>query len=267
MEIKNKIAICYTPCGPTYRSTVKRKLETLHIDHKNLHYLIITDDKEYFKGINRKNLIVNELKDFYPDYPHLEKYEYFLESESKEDYAKKWFEQGYTFPFSTNRLHFIQASKLDIKDVIWLGTDTDVFLDRIDPLLNHDNTIYNSISRWDAHISSNHMMEIVNILKEKYSLEVEPTLEIYDAAAKAFSFESVEFMLKFFEIWDYTIVQIYSQNKMKLFGGPYVRNDEFILGPIHNALGIKGPSVDYSLFDARHDPCTERFWATPTECK
>ena len=260
MELKNKIAICYCCCGPTYRETAKEKLMNLHVDNENLYYFVITDDKEYFSGIKRKNLVVNELKDFYKDYPHLEKYEYFLESESKEDYGKKFVEQGYRFPFSTNRLHFVQAAPYGLTNITMLGTDTDVYIETLDSLLQNDNTIYNSVSRWDQPITENNMMEVVNILSEEYNLKVEPIVRLYDAAAKMFTFESVEFMLNFFKIWDYIMVRIYEEGKVNLFAGSYAVNDEYILGPIYNALGIKGPAKDYRLFNAQHVPHIERFW-------
>lgn len=260
MELKNKIAICYTCCGPTYRETAREKLNNLHVDNENLFYFVITDDKEYFADVKRKNLVVNELKDFYRDYPHLEKYEYFLESESKEDYGKKFVEQGYRFPFSTNRFHFIQAAPFGITNITMLGTDTDVYIEPLDKLLQSDNTIYNSVSRWDQPITDNNMGEIIKILDEEFNLKVDPIVRLYDAAAKMFSFESVEFMLNFFKIWDYVMVRIYEEDKVNLFAGSYAVNDEYILGPIYNALGIKGPVKDYRLFNAKHVPHIERFW-------
>ena len=58
-HMEEKIAICYTCCGPTYRKTAKEKLINLHEDNPNIYYFIITDDKNYFKDIQRKNLVVN----------------------------------------------------------------------------------------------------------------------------------------------------------------------------------------------------------------
>jgi hypothetical protein len=50
MEFDEKIAICYTCCGPTYRKTALEKLNNLHIDNPNLYYFIITDDKRCASG-------------------------------------------------------------------------------------------------------------------------------------------------------------------------------------------------------------------------
>lgn len=47
--MNDKLAICYTCCGPTYRKTAKDKLINLHTDNDNLYYFVITDDKSYLK--------------------------------------------------------------------------------------------------------------------------------------------------------------------------------------------------------------------------
>jgi len=260
MELKNKIAICYTCCGPTYRETAREKLVNLHVDNDNLYYFVLTDDKKYFKDVVRKNLVVNELKDFYKEYPHLETYEYFLESTSKEDYGKKFVEQRYRFPFSTNRLHFIQAAPFGLTNITTLGKDTDVYIQTLDRLLQSDNTLYNSVTRWEQPIVENNMKYIVEILGSDFNLKVDPVVRIYDAAAKMFSFESVEFMLNFFKIWDHIMIRIYQEGKVDLFAGSYAVNDEYILAPIYNALRIQGPKRDYNLFNAQHNPEVERFW-------
>jgi len=67
MDLNEKIAICFTCCGPTYRQTAYEKLENYYFDNDNIYYCILTDDRNYFNGLKRKNLIVNELKDFYED--------------------------------------------------------------------------------------------------------------------------------------------------------------------------------------------------------
>lgn len=257
----DKVAICYTCCGPTYRETAREKLINYHKDDENIFYFVITDEVDFFEGIERNNLIVKNIKDFYKDYPHIEKYEYFLESSSKEDYGKKFIEKQYKFPFSTNRLNFLIAKEYGIKNVVLLGTDTDFYIEKYKQLQEKDNKIYNCVSRWDQDISENNMGFIVNILKEKYNLNVDDRVRIYDAAGKLFCFESVEFMIKFFNIWDSVMKEIYEKNSVNLFWGSYAINNEYILAPIYNALGIKGPERDtFGLFHADHKPRIERFW-------
>lgn len=262
MEFNEKIAICYTCCGPTYRKTALEKLNNLHIDNPNLYYFVITDDKSYFNGVTRQNFVVNELKDFYSEYPELEIYEPFLESTSAEDYAEKFMKLGYKFPFSTNRFHFKQAKEFGISNIAMLGTDTDLNLNIVNNFLNPKNILYNAISRWYRNISEESMMRVVNILKEKYNLSVEDDVMIFDAAAKFFIFDSVEKMDQFFNIWNDIMFTLYRENKIKDFGGWYAVNDEYILAPIYNALNIKGPSHDnyIHLFNVKHNPAEERFW-------
>jgi len=262
MDFNEKIAICYTCCGPTYRKTALEKLNNLYIDNPNLYYFVITDNKSYFNEVKRQNFIVNELKDFYLEYPELETYESFLESTSVEDYAKKFIAQNYKFPFSTNRFHFKQAKKFGICNIAMLGTDTDLNLNIINNFLNHKNTLYNAISRWYKNISEESMMHIVNILKEKYNLFVEDKIMIFDAAAKFFIFDNVNKMDQFFNVWNDIMFTLYKENKINDFGGWYAINDEYILAPIYNALHIKGPKDDnyINLFKVKHNPSEERFW-------
>ena len=55
--------------------------------------------------------------------------------------------------------------------------------------------------------------------------------------------------------------KIYETNNVNLFWGSYAINNEYILAPIYNALGIKGPERDtHGLFKASHNPKVERFW-------
>ena len=262
MEFNEKIAICYTCCGPTYRKTALEKLSNLHIDNPNLYYFVITDNKKYFEGVNRQNLVVNELKDFYPEYPELEIYEPFLESTSVEDYAKKFIEQNYKFPFSTNRFHIKQAQQYDICNIAMLGTDTDINLSLVNEVLNPKNTIHNSVSRWKKDITEENMECVVDILKNKYNLNVENEVMVFDAAAKFFIFENTEIRDKFFNIWNDIMITLYKEDKIKGFGGWYAINDEYILAPIYNALSIKGCNHDnfYNLFHPKHNPEEERFW-------
>ena len=262
MEFNEKIAICYTCCGPTYRKTALEKLNNLHIDNPNLYYFVITDDKSYFNGVTRQNFVVNELKDFYSEYPELETYEPFLESTSTEDYAEKFLARNYKFPFSTNRFHFKQAKEYGVYNIAMLGTDTDLNLNIVNEFLDPKNTLYNAIGRWYKNISEESMMNVVSILKEKYNLPVEDNIMVFDAAAKFFIFDSVEKMDQFFNIWNDIMFILYRENKIKDFGGWYAVNDEYILAPIYNALNIDGPRDDnyVSLFNVKHNPAEERFW-------
>jgi hypothetical protein len=264
MNFTEKIAICYTCCGPTYRKTALNKLKNFHINHPNLYYFIITDDEKYFNGLERENLVINNIKDFHQDYPHLKKYEPFLESLDENDYATKFINSGYKFPFSTMRFHLLQAKKYNICNVAMLGTDTDLNLNFInDELLQNKNIIYNAVTAWYKNILEENMMHVVNILKDKYNLEVEQEPMVFDAAGRLYVFDNVEKMIHFFNVWDNVMLTLYNENKIKDFGGWYAINDEYILAPIYNALGIKSPlsrDLFVNLFNVNHKPEEERFW-------
>ena len=263
-DISEKIAICYTCCGPTYRKSALDKIENTYEDHPNIYYFILTDDKSYFKDVKRQNFIVNELKDFYNEFPYLEKYEAFLESENEEDYATKFIKESYTFPFSTMRFHLKQCEKFNITNVAILCTDSDINFARIDStFFENKNKIYNAVSVWPKNISENFMTIPVEILRKK-GYNVEENIMVFDAAARLFVFESVDKMVEFFNIWNDVIVSIYIEGKMRDFKGGYARNDEYILAPIYNASGITMPDnldIYVSLFRVKHNSKEERFWA------
>lgn len=257
-----KIAICYTCCGPTYRKSAKEKLETVNYDDDNIYYFVLTDDKKYFEGIQRKNLYVNELKDFYPAYPELEKNEWFLESENAEDYGKKFNELSYKFPFSTNRFHFLQAAPFGITNIVMLATDSTFVFPNINDNLGKKNILINAQTRWREGIEEKYMQLIVDMLKQEFNLDVNKEVWVYDGAAKFFQFENTAKMMQLFMVWNKIMKLVYERNIVKLYAGSYAVNDEYILAPIFDALKITWETNrPYpQLFDVRHNREVERFW-------
>lgn len=264
--LDEKIAVCYTCCGPTYRESAKRQLINKYFDDDNIYYCILTDDKSYFDGIERKNLIVNELKDFYKDFPNLEKNEAFLESNNKEDYANQFIKTNYLFPFSTYRFNLLQALNLGISNIALLCTDT--YMNLIpdnnwgfnNTFFNNKNFLYNTVSQWDSSIENQNMTIIKKILKDKYKFKVDKIVRIIDAAARLFIFKNIEEVKYFFEVWNHVIETLYKENKIYLFEGSYVIHDEYILAPIYNAFKLTPKHDLYKIFTVNHDQINERFW-------
>lgn len=270
--IKEKLAICYTCCGPTYRESAKRQLNTNYFDDDNIHYCILTDDKSYFNDVDRKNLVVNELKDFYHEFPNLEKNEAFLESTNKEEYANKFTSGKYLFPFSTYRFNLLQAARLGISNIALLCTDTRMNLTRV---LNHGFTnsyfdnkpfLWNAVSQWPDDVtestSTGRKLSIVaNILRNKYNLPVNDTVTVVDAAARLFLFKDLEQTLDFFKVWNNVIEHLYENNLIKgIYEGSYVVHDEYILAPIYDTFGFPKSQDLERIFIVEHDGKNERFW-------
>lgn len=264
--MKDKLAICYTCCGPTYRKTAKEKLMDLYVDDEDIFYFVITDNKEYFKDVDRKNLFVFELKEFYDEYPHIEKYEYFLESDDPDEYGKEFLKQKYKFPFAVNRFHLLIAHKMNIKNVAMLCTDTDIILDSFDSLELGKNYIYNAMTIWDVEHKNHKSEHVVEILKNDYGYEVNDRIRVFDAAAKLFTFSDTEYMYKFFKLWDETMFKLYDSGKIRIYRGSYAINSESILAPIYDVMNIQ---EGYSktnlkfwrrLFKVKHNKKEERFW-------
>lgn len=261
--IKEKIAICYSCSGESYRESAVRQLTQHYFDDDNLFYFIITDDKKYFEGIKRKNLIINEVKDFYNEFPHVEKYEALLESTGKSDYAKKFVESGYLYSFSLMRFHLLQAHKYGITNVSIMCTDTNINFELFnDHLLDTKNTIYNAVSEWDANIDEKDMDIVKNFLKEKYNLIPSEVVRVLDAAGRFFVFSDLDTVYKFFNVWNDTILYLYENNYMKRFGSTYVYHDEYILAPIYDVFGLNKREVHSTsrIFNVNHNQIQERFW-------
>ena len=261
--IKEKIAVCYSCAGESYRESAVRQLTEHYFDDDNLFYFIITDDKKYFDNIKRKNLIVNELKDFYEEFPHVEKYEALLESIDKNDYAKQFVESGYLYSFSLMRFHLLQAYKHGITNVSIMCTDTNINFELFNNnLFDTKNTIYNAVSEWDTSINEKDMELIKNYLKEKYDLVPSELVRVLDAAARFFVFSDLDNLYKFFTVWDNVILHLYENDYMKRFAGSYVYHDEYILAPIYNVFKLteRDHHSTSRIFTVIHNQIHERFW-------
>lgn len=263
-KYKQKIAICYSCSGESYRESALRRLTEDYFDDDNLYYFIITDDKNYFKAVNRKNLIVNELKDFYDDFPMLEKYEALIDSKDKNDYAKKFIETRYLYSFSLLRFHLLQAARHGISNINLMCTDTCINFNTLNirqEVLN-TNTIYNAVSEWDSYTSNPHISMIANILEEKYGYVTQDPVRVLDAAGRFFCLDSVDTCKKLFEVWNEVIVHLYEKDMMKHYAGSYVYNDEYILAPIYQMFGLNKmiSHSGSSFFIVNHNALHERFW-------
>ena len=144
MEInfKEKLAICMSVNGPRHRQLALERLLDfeLYPDLDNLYFFITTDKVEYFKGVNRKNLIVKDLKDFYKDHPEVEKNEAYFDWDDDEDiegYGKKFNEINWKWSANIQRFHLKTAIEQGVTNVGIFCTDAFMFLDRVkDSFLN-----------------------------------------------------------------------------------------------------------------------------------
>jgi len=261
--LKEKLAICYVPCGPTYRESAYKRISEDYFDDDNVYYCVLTDDKQYFSDLKRNNLVVNELKDFYPEYPNVEKNEYFLESTSKTDYSTKFVTQNWLFPFSTYRFSVLQALRLNIKNVALLNTDTTLNFNVFDnSFFDKVEYFYNAVSEWDDDTDSKGMQYVVHRLKEKYGLIADKKVRVLDAAARAYIPKSIESLQLFFDMWNDMVEYLFENNLMHNFRGHYGINDEYILAPIYNVLNLnkRENHCTSRIFNVKHDVYNERYW-------
>ena len=268
-QLNEKVAIGYVCSGETFREITLYQLEYNCIDDENIYYLILTDNKEYFNQCTRKNLIVNELQEFYSAYPEIEPYEKFytgLTAEEHYNYITQNLGAGSKFSFSIYRFHLIQAQRLGITNVAMMCVDScfsfkkmiemDVLSKTFNNMFTNKNKLYNAVAIYGTTKNHCPQLELTwKILKEKYNYETtDEIVPTPDAAARLFIFESEEQMMKLFTIWNKTVVHLYETKQIGLYEGSRVINDEFILGPIYHMVGINkfesGPfTIDHRVMN------------------
>lgn len=260
---KEKIVIGYTASGASYVASVVDKLKNHYFDDDNLFYCIVTDDRRAFDGIQRQNLIVNELSDFYAQFPEIEKNEYFLKSTDENDYGRKFLEEGYLFPFSTMRFNLWQALKLRITNVFFLCTDTKIDFEHFNnSFFDTKPAMYNAVSEWDESIEKSGMQYIVPILDKLGWNRPDPVVRVLDAAGRFIVGSGLGYMSVLFSVWNAVMKELYASGDIKHFRSSYVINDEYILAPIYNVfeLNKRHEHSTSRIFMVKHEPERERFW-------
>lgn len=280
------IVIGYVCSGPTYRESVYNKLKNFYFDDDNLFYCIITDDKKFFSYLNRKNLIVKELTEFYKKFLYLEKYEYFLNSVSVNDYGEKFINRGYKFPMSVYRFILFLAHELKIRNVTLLGCDS--YFD----IYNFNNGYFNE--RNVVHVSGGFEVDTMYcggyknslhpsiFLEKKYNYNpfnlnrnynidnVDVVCEtgkilIVDEAARFYFFKDVTQLNFFFNLWNDIIEFLclnvdFNHNHSIIYNydSGIFRMNEWVVAPIHEFLNFKFKWGGTIGLRVEHDPIYER---------
>lgn len=256
-----KIAVCYTVAGPTYKATALQKLRD-RPKHDLIQYFLITDDRQYFSEIQSDDILIKELSEFYGEYPEIKPYEYFLTTSDLKEYGDTFLNKHYAFPFSAMRFHLKLAEQMNITNVALMATDSELFLNKItDELLSDKNKLYNAVSLWQLEDHDIPKINIIaEVIKDIWNVDLPKTFMVYDEAARFYVFENIEFMNKFFSMWHELIVQMFERNKMKHFHGTFMYNEELMLAAIYAILGITHVEPWIGLFDVLHDLEKERPW-------
>jgi len=264
VQFNEKISICYTCCGPTYRKSALRQLTENCVEHPNVSYCVLTDDKEYFSGVTLQNFLVNSIEDFYDEFPLSEKYEPYLKGVDDNDYAKKFIKQTYKFPYATMRFQMLQAKKFGALNVALLNTDTTINLEVLtEDLLKNKNIIYNAVSLWLENYEDMRIKTAVDVLDEKHNLTATFPIMVFDEAARLYVLEDMAKLDELFFLWNDLVESLYQNGQMAHHIGSYVIHDEFILASIYNCIRINRPTNDgisHKIFNVIHNASEERFW-------
>lgn len=264
INLNENISICYTCCGPTYRKSALRQLTENCVEHPNVSYCVLTDDKDYFSGVTLQNFLVNSIEDFYDEFPLSEKYEPYLKGVDENEYAKKFIERNYKFPYATMRFQMLQAKKFGALNVALLNTDTTINLETLTPdLLKDKNIIYNAVSLWYENYDDLRIKTAVDVLVERHDLTSTFPIMVFDEAARLYVLNDEAKLDELFFLWNDVVETLYQKDQMKHHIGSYVTHDEFILAPIYNCIGIDRPaddSIKNRIFNVKHNATEERFW-------
>lgn len=250
IQLNNKVAICYTCTTKIVREIVLWQLTNRWFDNDNLYYFIITDDKSVFSDCQRKNLIVNDI---------LEYNTHVLEKP----------QSPWPFSFSLFRFHLQQVKPYGITNLGMFCADS-IFREEfynnpqqlenvINNITQEPNTLYNHVNVFSINaktglqtIGHTHppyrdiFLNTLSYLKQEYNFT--PTSEIIkvpDAAVRFFNFDDENKIDFLFEVWEKVIKHFYNNPFTDLFGNltsGTIINDEYILGPIYNMLGLE-PSL------------------------
>lgn len=263
LNFSQKIAICYTVCGPTYKLSTVEKLRN-RVKADNIYYFVIADDRNYFKDVEDTDITIKELKEFYEEYPEIEPYEFFEEATDLKEYGDKFLKNNYVFPFSTMRFHIKMAHDMGITNVALLATDSDFRFELVnDELLEDKNKLYFAVSHWPPYESELVKIQVIaDVIKDLWGIDAPVPKMVYDEAARFYVFDTLEFMNKFFRMYHELIIEIFKRNLMRqYFCGPVVYNEEVILAVLYSVLGISGVDPGkVGLFHVNHDLAKERPW-------
>lgn len=269
-SLLSDIAICMCCCGPTYRKSALEKLNNLYYSDPKIHYFIITDDKSFFNSCKIKNLTVNSLEELQDD-PQLESYEFYLKSNSIEDYAKKFNDTKYKYPFFSNRFHFLQILKYKkCKINLVFHACTDAYIDIPTLILNESkitretDTIGCILSQVDDYVSEDsRMIFFSQLLHSTFNLQTKDKVTKYDGAARFFMFSSHAKMKNFLEIYNQIIKLTFLSNNIKHLWCRYAYTDVPVLATVANSIGLyRFSNHDFSnrLMRVKHVPTIDRFF-------
>lgn len=247
IKVENKVAICYTCTTRIVREIVLWQLTNKWFDHDNIYYFIITDDASTFNQCSRKNLIINTIEDY--DVHPVEKPD-----------------SNQPFSFSLFRFHLQQVKEYGITNIGMFCADSNfrevhynnipVFEQIFNKLTCNPKSFYNHVNAWKLNSITGNIKEgeinptyrelflgVLNFLKSQFNWEPKDEyITIADAAVRFFNFENIEDLDIFFNIWDTTIHSVYKDIWEDLFlslSSGTILNDEYILGPIYNMVGLK----------------------------
>ena len=259
ITINKKIAICYTCTTKIISEIVLWQLTNKWWDHDNLYYFIITDNEDVFKNCPRQNLIVNNINEF-------------------QIHPVECSDSGHPFSFSLYRFHLQQIAPYGITNLGLFCADSNFReehyqnISHLETIINRltdiPHTIINHVAGYtmtpgvykeDVHKPYQILFEqVINYLKTKYNYQPSQQIDCLDAAVRFINFENTDELQLLFDIWNSVIKYIYDNQEGVIFKSMstgHILNDEFVLGPIYDLIGLKWSlhkQNEYCPFHSHH---------------
>lgn len=253
----NNTLLIYWPIGPTFKDRMKSNLKTFN-SYKFFDVLIATDDPEYFSDIDYPNVNILDLNHYRNAYSEFNEFEC-LPDEKKDSclYREQFNElisRGIRFPLNVQRFSLLYENidkyeAISILDCDMIPVYTEEEFERFQNYLKNVMPI-NSISTnrayytWDSDQTMSLLNRYGNELNKTFSNEA--PLEGFDGLFKLYKFENSIKIKKFFETWNYIVLDCFKTNNHLIKGSWNVLIEE-ILAVVYRLENIKPnkDSLDY----------------------
>lgn len=276
----NKILLCYTAIGPTYKSRIVNNIFT-YDGYKYFDVLILTDDPtypEFDKFKECSNIFIEDLKPHRDAYPEFYNYEVLPnEKISEEIYNDETIEltqSRHYFPLHLQRFALNYKNINEYPYIIMSDIDMIPFFNdnSFGEMLNYfDNEMpNNSVSsnrcyqEWQHKMGVDAFLEKWAIRKGK-NINYNTPVDCFDNPIKALKFESTDKTKQFFQLWNECLLDAYSDPRIDVIPCSWGAASETLLAILYKLEGIKvnTDSKSYgSLYGFKsHTYPEDRYWS------
>lgn len=266
--------ICYLAVGPTFKERVITNLERFP-QYDLFDVLVLTDDVEFFAGLNRPNVFIEDLTALRNRYPEFLPYEVLIEE--KRDHAvyaseiRGRLNNHLRFPLHLQRFALLYKNISKYSLIALADCDvTPLFT----PERYADFLAYFANEVAPNSVGSNRAFylwerpEVVSWAKDtgvafKMTIDESRPLCSFDGPLKFFKFKDASAIRRFFELWNATLFKAFKENSVILQGSWNCLSEQ-LLGIVYNLFRMtvddrRDTGIALTDFKAFTYP-EDRFW-------